>query len=230
METSTAGAQDSLNQASTEHTRSRYNTAAPVYDWMEWPIERWLYRSWREALWVDVEGPEVLEIGVGTGKNIPYYPEGVHVTAIDLSPGMLRRVRHVARRHSEKRVMLLEMDAQALDLPDDTFDDVVATFVFCSVPGLVQGLREAFRVTKPGGRLHLLEHMRATAPRLARLMDLLDPPVHWLTGVHIARETVENVREAGWALDEVTPLSRADVFRRIEAHKPGDGRAEGTTP
>lgn len=208
------------DDAVTEHTRRRYNTAAPVYDWMEWPIERWLYRPWREALWAALEGPEVLEIGVGTGKNIPYYPEGVHVTAIDLSPGMLKRARRVARRHSEKRVTLLEMDAQALDLPDATFDNVVATFVFCSVPGPAQGLREAFRVTKPGGRLHLLEHMRATAPRLARLMDLLDTPVHWLTGVHIARETVENVREAGWALDEVTPLSRADVFRRIEAHKP----------
>lgn len=208
-------------EKTTEHTRSRYNTAAPVYDWMEWPVERWLYRPWREALWADVEGPEVLEIGVGTGKNIPYYPDDVHVTAIDLSPGMLKRARHEAHRHSGKRVTLLEMDAQTLDLPDNAFDDVVATFVFCSVPDPVQGLREAFRVARPCGRLSLLEHMRARPPRLARLMDTLDAPVHWITGVHIARETVENVREAGWTLDNVTSLSRADVFRRIEAHKPG---------
>ena len=203
--------------SATDHTRSRYNTAAPVYDWMEWPVERWLYR-----LWAEVEGPEVLEIGVGTGKNIPYYPEGVHVTAIDLSPKMLERARRVARRYPERRMTLLEMDAQALRFPDDTFDDVVATFVFCSVPGPVQGLREALRVTQPGGRLHLLEHMRARPPRLARIMDVLDGPVHWLTGVHVARETVQNVRNAGWTLDEVIPLSRADVFRGIKAHKPGD--------
>lgn len=193
---------------------------------MEWPVERGLYRAWRKDLWADVEGPEVLEIGVGTGKNIPYYPEGVHVTAIDLSPDMLKRARQVARRHPEKNVTLGEMDVQALDLPDDTFDDVVATFVFCSVPNPVLGLEEALRVARPGGRLHLLEHMRARAPRPARVMDALDGPVHWLTGAHIARETVKNVHAAGWALDEVTPLSWADVFRRIEAHKPSDRHAK----
>lgn len=207
-------------EENTEHTRSRFNTAALVYDLMEWPAERWLYRSWREALWADVEGPEVLEIGVGTGKNIPYYPDGIHVSAIDFSPGMLKRARNVAHRHSGKPITLLEMDAQALDLPDGAFDDVVATFVFCSVPDPVKGLREALRVVKPGGRLFLLEHMRARPRRLARLMDTLDTPIHWLTGVHIARETVKNVREAGWTIDDVTSLSRADVFRRIEAHKP----------
>lgn len=204
----------------TEHTRGRYDTAAPLYDLMEWPVERWLYQSWRHELWADIEGPEVLEIGAGTGKNIPYYPDEVRVTAIDLSPKMLERARRVARRHPEQHVRLLEMDAQALDLPDDTFDEVVATFVFCSVPAPVQGLREALRVTRPGGRLHLLEHMRASTPRLARLMDALDGSVHWLTGVHIARETVENVRRAGWIIDDVTSLSRADVFRRLDAHKP----------
>lgn len=207
----------------TEHTRSRYNAVAPVYDLMEGPVERWLYRPWREALWADVEGQKVLEIGVGTGKNIPYYPDGARVTAIDISPGMLVRARRVAHRHTGKRVTLLEMDVQALDLPDDTFDNVVATFVFCSVPNPVQGLCEALRVVKPGGCLSLLEHMRARPPRLARLMDTLDTPVHWFTGVHISRETVANVRKAEWALDENISLSRADVFRRIEAHKPSSG-------
>jgi phosphatidylethanolamine/phosphatidyl-N-methylethanolamine N-methyltransferase len=204
----------------TAHTRGRYDMIAPLYDLMEWPVERWLYRSWRRELWSEIEGPEVLEIGVGTGKNIPYYPDDVRVTAIDLSPGMLKRARRVARSHPETNVTLQEMDAQALDLPDDTFDDVVATFVFCSVPDPVQGLREARRVVRPGGRLHLLEHMRATGPWLAPLMDALDTPFHWLTGVHIARETVQNVQKAGWTLDDVTALSRADVFRRIEAHLP----------
>lgn len=211
-----------LDAAAAKHTRNRYDTAAPVYDLLEWPLEKWLFESWREELWASVDGPEVLEIGVGTGKNIPYYPEGVRVTAIDLSPRMLERARRVARRHPGRNVTLLEMDAQELDLPDDTFDDVVATCVFCSVPDPVQGFREAFRVAKPGGRLLLLEHMRATPSRLASLMDKLDRPIHWLSGVHIARRTVRNVRKAGWVIDEATPLSRADVFRRIIAHKPPD--------
>ncbi len=203
----------------TAHTRSRYNAVAPIYDLMEWPIEQWLFRSWRSALWSDVAGPEVLEIGAGTGKNIPYYPEDVHVTAIDLSPKMLERAERRARRHPGKTMTLREMDAQDLDLPSDTVDEVVATFVFCSVPDPVQGLKEALRVVRPGGRLLLLEHVRATAPWLARPMDALDGPVHWLTGVHIARETAENVRRAGWGVQEAQSLTRGDIFRRIVARK-----------
>ncbi|PQJ35955.1 SAM-dependent methyltransferase [Salinibacter sp. 10B] len=212
----------SPDATATDHTRSRYDLAAPVYDLMEWPIERGLYRSWRETLWAEVDGPQVLEIGVGTGKNIPYYPEGVHVTAIDLSPGMLKRARRVADRHPEKQVTLREMDAQALDFAVETFDDVVATFVFCSVPDPIQGLREALRVTRSGGGLHLLEHMRASPSWLARLMEVLDGPMHWLTGVHIARQTVQNVEAAGWTLDEVSTLSWGDIYRRITAHKSPD--------
>jgi ubiquinone/menaquinone biosynthesis C-methylase UbiE len=165
----------------------------------------------------------VLEIGVGTGKNIPYYPEGVHVTAIDLSPGMLKRARRAAERQPEKQVTLREMDAQALDFDTERFDDVVATFVFCSVPDPGQGLRGALRVTCSGGELHLLEHVRATPSWLACLMDAVDGPMHWCTGVHIARQTVQNVEAAGWALDDVSSLCWGDIYRRIYAHKPSGG-------
>lgn len=211
---------DSPKEAPTEHTRSRYDVAAPIYDLMEWPMEQWLFRRWRAELWATVDGPEILEIGVGTGKNIPYYPEKVHVTAIDLSPKMLKRAEDAAQSFSEKDVTVREMDAQTLEFPTAGFDEVIATFVFCSVPDPVQGLREALRVVRPGGHLRLLEHKRASPPWLARPMEVLDAPLHWLTGVHIARETVDNVRRAGWDVQEVVSLSRADIFRRIVARKP----------
>jgi ubiquinone/menaquinone biosynthesis C-methylase UbiE len=203
--------------SSTAHTQNRYDLIAPLYDVMEWPVERWLYDDWRRQLWAEVRGPDVLELGVGTGKNISYYPNNVSVEAVDLSEKMLSRARKLAEAHPEKQIVLRQMDAQQLTYPDDTFDEVVATFVFCSIPDPVRGLREARRVTRAGGRLHLLEHVRASSPPLARIMNALDPVVHWGTGVHIARETTRNVEKAGWQIDRVTPLTRGDIFLRIEA-------------
>lgn len=211
---------DRHHQRPAEHTRRRYNLIAPVYDLMEAPVERTLYAPWRRELWSGVQGPQVLELGVGTGKNIPYYPAGIHVTAIDQSSRMLGRARRAAHTHSERRVTLLEMDAQELALPDGTFDDVVATFVFCSIPDPVGGLREALRVARPAGRLHLLEHVRSEGALTGRAMDAVDPLFHWLTGVHIARRTVSNVSRAGWKIDEVAALTHSGIFRKIRAHKP----------
>lgn len=209
-----------IDERATRHARSRYNAIAPIYDLMEGLVERGRYSRWRQELWSLVRGPKVLEVGVGTGKNIPYYPPHVEVTGVDLSERMLARARKVAARHPDRQVTLLQMDAQQLDFPDETFDEVVSTFVFCSVPDPVLGLQEALRVTKPGGRLLMLEHMLADSPWLARPMQLLDPLVYWLIGVHIARRTVENVQKAGWQIERVTPLSFGNIFRRIEARKP----------
>ena len=206
--------------ADTAHTRRAYDRHARFYDVLEWPVEQLLYCRWRKALWRGVEGPEVLEVGVGTGKNVPYYPADVCVTGVDLSEGMLARARRALLRHPDKAAVLHLMDAQHLTFPDDAFDEAVATFVFCSVPDPVAGLREALRVTKPGGRLSLLEHQRADAEPLGRVMDRLDGSIHRRTGVHIARRTVENVRAAGWHLDRVEHLTPFALFRRIDASKP----------
>jgi ubiquinone/menaquinone biosynthesis C-methylase UbiE len=208
------------DDAQTAHTRRAYDRHARFYDALEWPVEQLLYRRWRKALWQRIEGPEVIEVGVGTGKNVPYYPEGVQVTAVDLSEGMLERARRVLARHPAKAAALYRMDAEHLDFADDTFDEAVATFVFCSVPDPVVGLREVLRVTRPGGHLRLIEHQRADAEALGRVMDRLDGPIHRRTGVHIARRTVGNVRAAGWHLDHARHLTPLGLFRRIDAHKP----------
>ena len=202
----------------TAHTRNRYDLIAPLYDVMEGVMERLWYRPWRQRFWREVRGEQVLEIGVGTGKNLPYYPPDIEITGIDLSEKMLARARNKAASMNYD-ITLQTMDAQHLDFPDQVFDGVAATFVFCSVPDPVLGLQEALRVTRPGGRLCLLEHMLAQPRPLARLMTWLDPPVHWLTGVHIARRTVDNVRAAGWQIDSVTPLSPGSIFQLIIAHR-----------
>ena len=104
-----------------------------------------------------------------------------------------------------------------LAFPDDTFDAAVATFVFCSVPDPVLGLREVRRVVRPGGQLLLLEHMRSPDPRLAALMDLLNPLVAAITGANINRPTLENVERAGWDLRPLEDLGAGGIFKLIEA-------------
>lgn len=203
----------------TEHTKKRYNTTSAVYNIMEWPVEQLWYKTWRKKLWSKVTGPRVLEIGVGTGKNIPWYPDNIEITGIDLSSGMLKRAKKLSAEVKNDPITLREMDAQDLDFPDNLFDEVVATFVFCSVPDPILGLKEALRVTKPGGKLYLLEHMLSKNTGFASVMKKLDFPIHYLSGVHIARKTVKNVEKAGWEMEQVQELTSNGIFRLIEAVK-----------
>jgi ubiquinone/menaquinone biosynthesis C-methylase UbiE len=202
----------------TRQTKTRYNRLAPVYDVMEAVVERAAFRRWRETLWSLVQGQEVLEVGVGTGKNIPHYPQDVRVTAIDLSDRMLSQAADRAEA-LERDVSLGLMDAQHLEFPDDHFDTAVATFVFCSVPEPVIGLRELARVVRPDGRVLLLEHVRLTG-FWGKLMDLLDPLVVRVMGAHINRRTADNVREAGLVVETERDLLRSGLVKLIVARVP----------
>jgi len=203
----------------TELTRTRYDRIAPLYDALEWTMELTRFRSWWQALWAQVHsGERVLELGVGTGKNIPCYPVGADMTAVDLSERMLSRAHKRATRRGVEVALSLE-DAQALSFPDASFDAVVATFVFCSVPDPVLGLAEARRVLRPGGRLLLLEHVLSEKPILRSLMRWLDPiPVH-IWGAHIDRETIDNVRRAGFVEVRAEDLSMG-IVKSITARAP----------
>lgn len=204
-----------IDEKETARTQARYQRIAPLYDGMEVLAER-RYQPWRTCLWSMVRGPKVLEIGVGTGKNMLYYPEGLDITAVDLTPGMLERAR--------KRAVQLKIDVdlrlgdvQDLDFPDGMFDEVVETFVFCSVPDPLLGLEELARVVKPGGRVFMLEHVRAANPTMGFLMDALNPVVVRMTGANINRRTVEKVRRSDLQLEQVEDLGMGDIFKLIVA-------------
>ncbi|MBT3188006.1 MAG: class I SAM-dependent methyltransferase [Anaerolineae bacterium] len=205
------------DQRATERTRARYQRISGLYDLMEILPER-RYIPWRENLWEQVHGPRVLEIGVGTGKNMPFYPPEIEITAIDLTPGMLARA-HKRATELDLNVNLQLGDTQALDFPDKYFDSVIATFVFCSVPDAVLGLREIRRVLKPAGQLFLLEHMRARNSALGLLMDVLNPLVVRMMGANINRHTVNNVQAADFKKADVTNLSADGIFKYILAYK-----------
>ena len=201
----------------TEVARKRYDRLAVFYDASEAIVERLGYSRWRKLLWSKVEGSGILEIGVGTGKNFPYYPSHVEMTAIDFSSRMLKRARDKARKQ-ELQVQLQQMDVQDLSFEDNVFDTVIASFVFCSVPDPVRGLIETERVCKPGGKVVLLEHVRSANRILGRLMDFANPLVVRMMGVNINRPTVNNVIKSGLVVERVTDL-RAGIFKLIEAKK-----------
>ena len=201
--------------SSTDLARRRFNRIAFLYDFLEAPMERLRFSAWRKRLQAGIKGKRALEVGVGTGKNLAYYPGDVHITAVDLSPRMLSR----AHRYAEKLglgVKFLEMDVQNLAFPDHSFDTVFATFVFCSVPDPVMGLRELRRVCKPEGKLLLLEHMRPGNPVLGFIFDVFNPLIVRMMGANINRQTVNNIRLAGWQIKVEENLS-AGIVRWIEA-------------
>lgn len=201
----------------TKAAKRRYNRIAPVYDLMDVLIERSRYSRWREILWGKVEGANILEVGVGTGKNFPYYPPQAEITAIDFSEKMLAYARDKASKQGVQ-IRLKQMDVQKLEFADNTFDTVVASFVFCSVPDPVAGLTEVERVCKPGGKVLLLEHVLSANRVLARLMILANPLVVRTIGANINRRTIENVTHSGLRVEQVTGLA-AGIFKLIEARK-----------
>jgi len=122
---------------------SKYNRIAPIYELIDLPLELLFFRRWRKEALSGLSG-RVLEVGVGTGRNLKCYPVGCSITGIDYSERMLEKAREKAR--GMKNVTLLLMDAEHLEFPDNSFDYVVTTFVLCSIPDPVRALRACLKI------------------------------------------------------------------------------------
>ena len=180
-----------------------FDRIASPYDRGMAPLEKLGLARLRARLVPHARG-KVLEIGIGTGANLPFYPPSACVTAIDESPDMLA----VAAQRAASMgtcVSLGLMDVESLAFPSGHFDTVVASLVFCSVVDQTRALGELRRVLdKPGGRLLLLEHTRPHSRPMAWLADLLNIPWYAFNGrCNLNRETQQSVARAGFELEQV---------------------------
>ena len=174
-----------------------FDQIACAYDRGMLPLEVLLLRRLRRRLYPFLAG-RVLEVGVGTGPNLPLYHPSVSVVAADISEPMLRRAQ---RRSVRASVHWIQADAAKLPLAADSFDHVAGSLLLCSVPDPRLVLAEIKRVIRPGGWLVLLEHVRGEAGLMRQLTDLLACP--WLRlsrGCRLNRDTAEMVRECGFKL------------------------------
>ncbi len=197
-----------------------YEQIAGSYDgWMR-PFDRLLVGNGRQRLVSRASG-RTLELAIGTGLNLPFYPQGVQLTGIDLSPAML----DIATRRAQAlglRVDLRLGDARALDFPDDHFDTVVCTLALCTIPDERGALAEAYRVLRPDGQLLLLEHVRSPVGPVRWAERLLDPLLVRLAGDHLLRDPLDHLESVGFRIER-WERSKWGLMEAAVARK---GRAE----
>ena len=216
----------SARQAQSEFaaTRRWYNRLAGFYDLLEILDER-RFRPWRLRMLARAAG-RVLEVGVGTGKNFPWYQAGIELTGIDAAEGMLA-VAQARSRRTGMPVDLTLADVQALPFRDDAFDTAVSSFVFCSVPDPLLGLLELRRVVRPEGKILMLEHLQGGRPPQGITGKLLQRIAGLIMGPPIRnRMTPDVLRKAGLEIVSMETRHAEEDVREIEA-RPGKIRFRG---
>jgi ubiquinone/menaquinone biosynthesis C-methylase UbiE len=202
----------------TERVRRIQDKEAPRYDRQMGFFDRILFAGGREWACSRVKG-EVLELAVGTGRNLPYYPADVRLTAIELSPQMLE----IARKRAEelgRGVDLRIGDAQALELEDQSFDTVIITFGLCTIPDDRGAVTEAHRVLRPGGRLVLLEHVRSPSLTVRAVQRVLESLSVRLAADNLVRDPLDYLGNIGFEIDSVERL-KWGIVERVVARKSG---------
>ncbi len=190
----------------------RYDHLASSYDLWDVILEHLLYRSWRLKLWKKVQGERILEVGVGTGKNIPFYPSGVQTTAIDISRRMLEKAQARDNQRHDVTVELLKANLNNLTFKANSFDAVVGSFILMVLPDPLKALKEIKRVCQPHGKIFFLEFTRSDNKMVAFFQDLLTPLTRAVYHAYLNRDIAGLIQSSG--------------FRVIERDKMNNGIAE----
>lgn len=199
--------------------QKKYQTTAWFYDFLDYYWER-QYSQFRPELLGDVKG-NVLEAGVGTGRNFRFYPSSIKLTGIDLSANMLQ----IAKKRAIKAscaIKLIKNDAtQLIDIPSDYFDWYTSFFMYCVMPDEIQSLaiNEMVRVLKPNGRFRILEMVYAKQAKRLKRQKLFTPFVERVYGARFDRHTLEHLQENERLQIDRTFFVKEDVYLIIEGKK-----------
>ncbi|WP_320066814.1 class I SAM-dependent methyltransferase [Micromonospora sp. RTGN7] len=202
----------------TAKARRVWDKAAPSYDKQIALLEKLQFGGGREWLGARVRG-RILDVAIGTGRNLPHYPPGATVTGVELSPAMLA----IAQQRASdlgRALDLHEGDAERLPFASGSFDTAVCALSLCTIPDPAAAIREMHRVLVPGGRLLLLDHIGSTWPPVYAAQWLLERITVPAAGEHFTRRQLPLVQAVGFEIVEVERLKAGSV-ERIHAIKPG---------
>jgi len=207
----------SVSDDRTERVQRYWDEFAPKFDREMRFWERVLFGDSRPWVCSQARG-EVLEVAVGTGRNFPFYPPGVRLTGVELSPAMLA----LARRRADelgREVELQVADAQALAFADQRIDTVVCTFSLCGIPDDRKAVREMKRVLRPGGRLLLVDHVRSHLLPVRIVQHLLEPLEQRFHQESLLRRPFDHVLAEGLVIERQERL-KWGIVERVVARKP----------
>ena len=200
---------------------------AASYDLMMNRTERCCLSEWRRELLVHAQG-QVLEIGAGTGLNIPYYcASKTQVTLSEPDTHMRKKLEGKIQRKNKQTATIRTWPAEQLDMPDNSYDTIVSTLVLCSVTCQATSLKEIRRLLKPGGQLIFLEHVISDKPKIRRWQKLLEPTWRLCAGdCRLTRDTHTAIETAGFLIEKLieapmlgTPAFVSKTIRGV-ARKP----------
>jgi ubiquinone/menaquinone biosynthesis C-methylase UbiE len=213
----TRSAKAKTAETPTARQKRVWDKSAPRYDRQIGFLEKTWFEGGREWLGGRAHG-RVLEVALGTGRNLPHYAPGATLTGVELSPAMLA----VARQRAadlDRQVDLHEGDAERLPFGDASFDTVVCALALCTIPDPAKTIGEMKRVLVPGGLLLLLDHIGSSWPPIRAAQWLLERVTIRTAGEHFTRRQLPLVQAAGFEVVERERL-KAGTVERIAARKP----------
>jgi ubiquinone/menaquinone biosynthesis C-methylase UbiE len=201
-----------------EKVRRSWAKQASRYDKSIGFFERRVFGRSHRAWACSRASGDVLEVAIGTGLNLPHYPNDARVTGIDLSPEMIEIARARAR-DLDRDVVLDEGDAHSLPFPDETFDSIVCSYSLCNIHDPRRAVEEMKRVLRPEGKLILVDHIRSSVRPVLWFQKCVEFFSRRLEGEHLTRRPLEYVKASSFGITEQERQGPAGIVERLVAVK-----------